>query len=83
VNSRYLGMEFCTGCWLDNGYMDMYKIMRQLAKSNYTGTLTLDHTPEFTDWAGGKRAATAYAIGYMRALHKRALDEIGSQMALA
>ncbi len=118
--SRYLGMEFCCGCWLeggdafgnvlddlkyfigegrvsiihfrnvssplpvftetflDNGYMDMYKIMRLLVELKYDGTITLDHTPKFTDWAGGKAAASAYAYGYMRALQNRALNEICS-----
>lgn len=59
-----------TETFLDEGYMDMSKIIRLLDRVNYSGTLTLDHTPVFTEWAGGKRAATAYAIGYIRALRQ-------------
>ena len=112
-----LGMEFCTGCWLeggrefgdveqgirrfvhekriilvhfrnvsaslprftetflDNGYADMYPLMRALCAAGYGGTVTLDHTPRFAEPfdAGG---GTAYAIGYMRALLERARAEL-------
>ena len=64
-----------TETFLDNGYMDMYQIMKLLAQLGYEGTITLDHTPRFVDDAGN-RAATAYAIGYMRALYERASDEL-------
>ncbi len=63
-----------TETFLDNGYMDMYQIMRLLAELRYQGTVTLDHTPRFVDYAGNA-AATAYAVGYMRALYERAMDE--------
>ena len=116
-DSPNLGMEFCTGCWLeggedfgdiaeglghfldlgkvlivhfrnvssplpdftetflDNGYMDMYRIMKILVRKRYSGTVTPDHTPLFTNKAG-KTSAWAYAIGYMRALYERAREEI-------
>jgi len=117
ANSPALGMEFCTGCWLeggpafgdllaairefqadgrilivhfrnvsgtlpsftetflDNGYMDMYRIMRTLYQVGYRGTVTLDHTPRFVgEYAKG--GGTAYAIGYMRALMERAQAEL-------
>ena len=117
AGSPYLGMEFCTGCWLeggedfgdvlegirycseegrifivhfrnvssplpnfvetflDNGYMDMYKIMKILCETGYEGTVTLDHTPRFAPGMG-RGCGTAYAIGYMRALVERAEDEL-------
>jgi len=65
-----------TETFLDNGYMDMYAVMRTLVETGYAGTVTLDHTPQFV----GKYAAgtgTAYAIGYMRALLERAQAELG------
>lgn len=116
ANSDMLGMEFCTGCWLeggphfgdmlaairyfaecnkifivhyrnvsspfpkfvetflDNGYMDMYTVMQALRAANYQGTLTLDHSPQLEP-SMGPGAATAYAIGYMRALVQRAEAE--------
>lgn len=60
--------------FLDNGYMDMYKIMRVLCEMQYGGVITLDHTPEMAGDPQNK-AAFAYAIGYMRALAERAMDE--------
>lgn len=116
ANSPNLGMEFCTGCWLeggeqfgdmlrsiryfveqkrifvvhfrnvsaslpvftetflDNGYMDMYKVMKLFVQTGYDGTMILDHTPKF---AGGYTlgCGTAYATGYMRALIERAEAE--------
>lgn len=60
--------------FLDDGYYDMYHVMLMLQVLNYQGTVTLDHTPQLFD---GPRlyAATAYAIGYMRALQERANAE--------
>lgn len=118
-DSPLLGMEFCTGCWLeggqafgdmlaairhfqarkkifivhfrnvsaplpafvetflDNGYMDMYAVMKTFCEVDYDGTLILDHTPKL---AGDpdELASTAYAIGYMRALRERAEAELSN-----
>ena len=116
AGSHALGMEFCTGCWLeggepfgdieagmrwcseqdriclvhfrnvsaplpnftetflDNGYKDMYRLMKILVETDYRGTVTLDHTPAFVGSAG-RGSGTAYAIGYMRALLERAEAE--------
>ncbi|PIE35943.1 D-mannonate dehydratase [candidate division KSB3 bacterium] len=116
-DSPYLGMEFCTGCWLeggddfgnmleairyfherkkifivhfrnvsdtlpvftetflDNGYMDMYQVMKTFCEIGYDGTMTLDHTPKFVP-GFDKGSGTAYAIGYMRALMERAEAEL-------
>ena len=118
AGSPNLGMEFCTGCWLeggeafgdmlqairrfndegrilivhfrnvssplprfvetflDNGYMDMYEVMRTFVEIGYQGTLTLDHTPKLAR-GSGRDAETAYALGYMRALMERAVAETG------
>lgn len=114
ANSPALGMEFCTGCWLeggegfgdllagirefqaagrilivhfrnvsaplphfvetflDNGYGDMYAILKALLDTGYAGTVTPDHMPRFVEpyHVGGR---TAYAIGYIRALLQCAL----------
>jgi mannonate dehydratase len=56
----------------DNGYMDMYKVMRALRKVNFDGVVIPDHVPSMV---GGNRAATAFTIGYMRALLERANAE--------
>jgi mannonate dehydratase len=60
--------------FLDNGYMDMYRVMKTFCEVGYQGTMTLDHTPRFA--SGHEGAGTAYAIGYMRALIERAEAEL-------
>lgn len=69
-------MPHFTETFLDNGYMDMYKIMKALCEAGYDGTVTLDHTPVFAP-GYDKGTGAAYAIGYMRALLERAKDELG------
>ncbi len=58
--------------FMDNGYYDMYKIMKALRDVNYDGIVILDHTPGFT---GGRYAEQAYGFAYMKALYSRALSE--------
>ena len=63
--------------FLDNGYMDMYPIMKTLIEVGYEGTVTYDHTPHFpVDYDRG--SGQAYAMGYMRALIDRAKAELGA-----
>jgi len=59
--------------FMDNGYYDMYKIMRALRKVNFDGIVILDHSPTMV---GGRYTQTAYGVAYMKALLKRANDEI-------
>jgi mannonate dehydratase len=61
--------------FMDNGYYDMYKIMRALRKVNFDGIVILDHSPTMV---GGRYAQTAYGVAYMKALLKRANDEVKS-----
>jgi mannonate dehydratase len=58
--------------FMDNGYYDMYKIMKALRDVNYDGIVILDHTPGLV---GGSNAQTAYGFAYMRALLNRANAE--------
>ena len=58
--------------FIDNGYMDMYKVMRALREVNYDGIVIADHIPGMV---GGGRAGTAYSVAYMRALIERANAE--------
>ncbi len=59
-----------TETYLDNGYMDMYQVMKCFWDAGYAGTMILDHSPQMAPAYPG--ASTAYAIGYMRALMQRA-----------
>lgn len=58
--------------FMDNGYMDMYKVMRALRKAKFDGAAIADHLPGM---AGGPRAGTAWSVAYMRALLERANAE--------
>lgn len=61
---------------LEDGYADMYAIMKQLVKCGYNGQLNIDHP--FFD-ADGKRfsdMSNAYFTGYMKALLHCAEKEI-------
>ena len=61
---------------MDNGYYDMYKIMKAMRDINFDGIAILDHSPG----AGGaaQNAQTAYGFAYMRALANRANGEARS-----
>ena len=60
--------------FVDDGYFDMYQAMRTLAEVGYNGTLIPDHIPQMGD---DGRLGTAYTLAYMRALQKRAEEEVG------
>ncbi len=61
--------------FMDNGYMDMDKIMKALVEIKFDGIMILDHSP---DLLGGRYAQTAYGVAYMKASRKRALEEAGA-----
>jgi mannonate dehydratase len=58
--------------FMDNGYYDMYKIMKALRDVNFDGIVILDHSPGMV---GGGSAQTAYGFAYMKALLNRANAE--------
>jgi mannonate dehydratase len=60
--------------FMDDGYMDMYKIMKALREVNFDGVVIADHVPRMV---GGSRVGLAYSIGYMKALLERANAEVG------
>lgn len=55
--------------FMDNGYYDMWKIMKALREVNFDGIVILDHSPVLV---GSTYAQTAYGIAYMKALLNRA-----------
>ena len=61
--------------FVDDGYVDMYKVMRALREVNFNGVMIPDHIPEMI---GGGRAGTAFSIAYMKALLKRANEEFAT-----
>lgn len=60
--------------FVDDGYMDMYKVMKALREVNFDGNIIPDHIPAMV---GGRHAATAYSIAYMKAMLDRANSEVG------
>jgi mannonate dehydratase len=58
--------------FMDNGYYDMYKIMKALHDVRFDGIVILDHTPNLT---GGHYAQQSYGFAYMKALKNRAIAQ--------
>ena len=52
---------------IDDGYVDMYDVMKALRDVDFDGTLIPDHVPG----DGSDKTASAYTIGYMRAIRNR------------
>jgi mannonate dehydratase len=76
---------------LDDGYYDMYKVMKALVEVDFDGIAIPDHIPFVGGPAGGGQRGggaqagarefrpspgLAYLIGYMRALHNAAKSEL-------
>jgi hypothetical protein len=57
--------------------MDMYQVMKALRQVHFSGAVELDHVPQLAGDSGLRRAGTAYRIAYMRALLRRANEEVG------
>jgi len=60
---------------IDNGYQNMYDVMRTLREVDFDGAVIPDHVP---DMLGGYRVGTAYSIAYMRALIQAANQEVSA-----
>ena len=60
--------------FIDDGYMDMYRIMKALGEVGFDGVLIPDHIPVM---AGDHRVGLAYTVGHMKALAQRAAEELG------
>lgn len=59
--------------FIDDGYQDMYEIMRTLQEVGFRGVVIPDHIPRMAD---DPRLGTAFTIGYMKALLRRAEEEV-------
>lgn len=59
--------------FVDDGYFDMYRAMRALQEVGFNGVLIPDHIPNM---ANDPRVGTAFSIGFMQALVKRAEEEV-------
>lgn len=59
---------------IDNGYQDMFEVMKALREVKFDGCIIPDHIPAML---GGPRVGTAYSIAYMRALVQAANNQFG------
>lgn len=59
-------VPFYKEVFVDEGDIDMFKVLRILKKNNFEGVLIPDHTPQMSS-DGGWYAGMAYAMGYMKA----------------
>ena len=55
----------------DDGYMNMYEVMKALRRVKFSGAAEPDHVPKLAGDTGILRAGTAYCIVYMRSLIER------------
>lgn len=58
--------------FVDDGYQDMYPVMKALQQVGFRGVAIPDHIPRMAD---DPRLGTAFTIGYMKALLRRAEEE--------
>jgi mannonate dehydratase len=62
----------------DEGYVDLYQVMKALREVGFHGALEPDHVPQLAGDKGGiQPAGTAYCIASIRAMLRRANEEVG------
>ena len=61
--------------FVDDGYQDMYLVMKALREVDYRGGVSPDHIPLM---AGERRVGQAFTLGYMKAMLQRAEEEVGA-----
>jgi mannonate dehydratase len=60
--------------FLDNGYMDMYSVMKALREVGFKGVVIPDHIPQM---GAHPQVGTAYTIAYIKAFVQRVNEELG------
>lgn len=60
-----------TETFLDNGYADMYKIMKALKKVDFDGVIIADHIPSMV----GTQTGSAFSVGYLKGLLESVIAE--------
>jgi mannonate dehydratase len=61
----------------DDGYLDLYQVMKALREVGFQGAMEPDHVPLLTGDKGIRPAGTAYCIASMRSMLRRANEEVG------
>lgn len=65
----------------DDGYLNMYRIMKTLGEIGFNGMVVPDHVPVCEESEGGPKAGEAYIFGYIRALIQATQTELGAEAA--
>jgi len=63
----------------DDGYMNMYRIMKAFGESGFNGIVVPDHVPRCRGSEAGPKAGEAYIFGYIRALIQAVETELGQR----
>lgn len=58
--------------FIDDGYTDMWKVMKTFVDVDFRGNLIADHVPPMS---AGEKSAWSYSMGYIRALYSVAQKE--------
>jgi len=61
--------------YLDDGYGDIYLLVRTLVRAGFKNAIILDHTPPFVE-AAGPGAPTAFSLGWIKACVRAAQAEM-------
>jgi len=61
----------------DNGYLNMYAVMKALGEVNFNGMLVPDHVPRCGEGAAEARAGEAFIFGYIRGAIQTVETELG------
>jgi mannonate dehydratase len=61
----------------DNGYVNLYRIMRALGEVEFNGMVVPDHVPQCGNTPGVDRVSEAYIFGYIRAMIQAVETELG------
>lgn len=63
----------------EDGYADMYEIMKQFVRCGYNGYMSVDHAFAGHPSMGGALGAFAYPTGHMKGLWEAAMRECGKE----
>jgi mannonate dehydratase len=60
----------------DDGYLNMYEVMKALRQAGFNGAAEPDHIPKLVGDGALLHAGTAYCLAYMRGLMRRVNEEV-------
>ena len=55
-------------CFINEGNVDPYEVMKTLKEVGFTGFMITDHVPHMVDDTDWNHRGRAYAVGYMTAI---------------